>query len=65
MRLLLSSAVLLVVPEFMLAASLDPHIVFAPGGDATPLTTAGIAINLSAGGGGIFVFQAEVSVPPV
>lgn len=35
----------------------DPHIIFATGGDATPITTNGISISLSNGGGGIFVFQ--------
>src|SRR5216684_1481460 len=35
----------------------DPHIIYATGGDATPITTGGISIDLSQGGGGIFVFQ--------
>jgi hypothetical protein len=35
----------------------DPHIIYATGGDATPITTGGISIDLSEGGGGIFVFQ--------
>jgi hypothetical protein len=34
-----------------------PHLIFATGGDATPITTDGISIDLSAGGGGIFVFR--------
>jgi hypothetical protein len=35
----------------------DPHALFATGGDATPITTAGIDITLSPTGGGIFVFN--------
>jgi hypothetical protein len=38
-------------------SQVDPHIIYATGGDATPITTDGISIDLSAGGGGIFVFQ--------
>lgn len=35
----------------------DPHALFATGGDATPITDAGLPITFSAAGGGIFVFQ--------
>ena len=35
----------------------DPHIIYATGGDATPIDTNGISIILSDGGGGIFVFE--------
>jgi hypothetical protein len=46
----------LVVPRAN-ADGIDPHIIFATGGNGTPITTAGAPITLSDGGGGIFVFQ--------
>jgi hypothetical protein len=35
----------------------DPHALLATGGDATPITDAGLPILFSTTGGGIFVFQ--------
>ena len=38
------------------AVPIDPHLIAATGGDATPIDD-GLTIQLSAGGGGIFVFN--------
>jgi hypothetical protein len=60
MRLAIACSILLSALSFSALASItevDPHIIYATGGDATPITTDGISIDLSKGGGGIFVFQ--------
>jgi len=61
MRLVIASSILLsALVSAALAApvnEVDPHIIYATGGDATPITTDGISIILSDGGGGIFVFE--------
>jgi hypothetical protein len=61
MRLAIASSILLsALVTTALAApvtEVDPHIIYATGGDATPITTNGISIVLSDGGGGIFVFE--------
>jgi hypothetical protein len=41
----------------------DPHALLATGGDATPITNAGLPITFSATGGGIFVFQNDTGSP--
>lgn len=41
----------------------DPHALLATGGDATPITDAGMAITFSATGGGIFVFTNDTGAP--
>ncbi len=41
----------------------DPHALLATGGDATPITDAGMAITFSATGGGIFVFTNDTGSP--
>jgi hypothetical protein len=39
-------------------SEVDPHIIYATGGsNGTPIITTSVSINLSDGGGGIFVFQ--------
>jgi hypothetical protein len=41
----------------------DPNALLATGGDATPITDAGMAITFSATGGGIFVFTNDTGEP--
>lgn len=64
MRLMFAGSILLVAASSAFAdlVPVDPHIIYASGGDATPIGTEGISINLSNGGGGIFVFQNDTGV---
>jgi len=43
--------------------SVDPHIIFATGGDATDITANGTSVSLSPLGGGIFVFHNATGEP--
>ena len=60
MKLMVSgsiAALILASSAFANIIPFDPHIIYATGGDATPIDTNGISVNLSDGGGGIFVFE--------
>src|SRR5579864_6128550 len=57
MRLMVSSSILALFLASSALADIDPHIIYATGGDATPIGANGISVDLSNGGGGIFVFQ--------
>ncbi len=57
MQLMIRSSMMALILASCAFANIDPHIIYATGGDAMPIGANGISINLSNGGGGIFVFQ--------
>jgi hypothetical protein len=63
MRLMFASISLVVLVSSAWATSVDPHIIFATGGDATDITTKGTLVTLSQMGGGIFVFHNATGGP--
>lgn len=63
MRLIFASISLLALVSSAWAAPVDPHIIFATGGDATDITTKGALVTLSQMGGGIFVFHNATGGP--
>ena len=63
MRLMLGSIALLVLVSLARGAPIDPHIIFATGGDATDITATGTSVTLSSLGGGIFVFHNATGSP--
>jgi hypothetical protein len=63
MRLMLAYIFGLAVISAAGTMPVDPHIIFATGGDATDITTSGTSVTLSPMGGGIFVFHNATGAP--
>ena len=63
MRWMFASISLVALVSSARATAVDPHIIFATGGDATDITTSGTSVALSQKGGGIFVFHNATGGP--